>query len=131
MPNELSLRGHTDSIPYGPNATYTNWELSSDRANATRRVLLETGMPKKRINNVMGKSDTEHLFPKEPNSPQNRRITIILLREELTNPEAFKKKAKALGATLRPRESSNDKLDLPPLPKIGTFKKTPGVIEFP
>ena len=54
LPNELSVRGHTDSVPYGTGAKYTNWELSADRANASRRELLKGGLPETRINNVLG-----------------------------------------------------------------------------
>ncbi len=96
MPNEISIRGHTDSIPYGSGATYTNWELSTDRANASRRVLQDSGISSDRLNNVVGKADTEHLLPKDPTNARNRRISILLLREELTNPEEYKKRAEEL-----------------------------------
>lgn len=84
--NELSIRGHTDSVPYGQDANYTNWELSTDRANASRRVMLDNGMPAGRLNNVVGKADTEQLLPDDPTNPRNRRISVILLKEELTDP---------------------------------------------
>lgn len=87
LPNQLSVRGHTDSTPYGGNATYTNWELSSDRANASRRVLLAGDMggrlPPDRIENVQGKADREPLDAKNPTAPTNRRISIILLKRSL------------------------------------------------
>ena len=63
LPNEISVRGHTDSVPYGVNNNYSNWELSADRANASRRELLKGGMPAPRLNNVVGKADTDHFFP--------------------------------------------------------------------
>jgi chemotaxis protein MotB len=81
MPQKLSIRGHTDAVPYGDSATYDNWNLSADRANASRQALVKSGVPGDRVSNVAGKADTEHLFPADPNSPQNRRISIILLRE--------------------------------------------------
>jgi len=80
MPQKISVRGHTDSLKYGDNASYDNWNLSADRANSSRQALVKSGMPPERISNVAGKADTEHLFPEDPNSPQNRRISIILLR---------------------------------------------------
>ncbi|MCF8496045.1 MAG: flagellar motor protein MotB [Alphaproteobacteria bacterium] len=128
MPNEISIRGHTDSSPYGANAKYTNWELSSDRANASRRVLLESGYPTKRINNVVGKADTEHLVKNDPSSPRNRRISIILLREELTNPD-FGKKDTAAGSAGDDTGSSES--SSAPQVRIGTFRKTPGQVQFP
>lgn len=81
LPQKISIRGHTDSLPYGDAATYDNWNLSADRANASRQALVKSGLPMSRIHNVAGKADTEHLFPEDPNSPQNRRISIILMRE--------------------------------------------------
>lgn len=81
LPQKISLRGHTDAVPYGASATYDNWNLSSDRANAARQALIKAGLPPSRIYNVAGKADTENLFPKDPTNPQNRRISIILMRE--------------------------------------------------
>lgn len=84
MPNQVSVRGHTDGVQYGKGADYTNWELSAERANASRRVLLESGIEEKRVSNVVGKADTEHLNPQDPLDPQNRRISVVLLRDSLT-----------------------------------------------
>lgn len=141
LPNELSVRGHTDSVPYGAGATYTNWELSADRANSTRRVLIDSGIPAERVNNVVGKADTEHLLPEDPNNAQNRRISIIMLKEELTNPN-FDKKASALAeeeglyediqaGSDEGAESGGDGSTAPSAPPIGTFRRTPGSVEFP
>lgn len=151
LSNQISVRGHTDSIPYGQAADYTNWELSTDRANSSRRVLLESDLPPERFNNVIGKADTEPLLPDDPTNAQNRRISIILLKEELTNPEGFEEKAKAaipaetapsgpeptsLPSTEDPdgesgASSGGTSPSIPAPPRIGTFKKTPGAVEFP
>ncbi len=80
FPNPISISGHTDSAPLPPGATYTNWELSGERANAARRTMMESGLPENRLSNIIGRADTEHLFPKKPNSPRNRRISILLVR---------------------------------------------------
>ncbi len=127
LENEISVRGHTDSAPYGPGADYTNWELSSDRANASRRVILEADMPTERLNNVMGKADTELLIADDPRDARNRRITLILLKEELTNPEAYE------DLVDDDEEAGDDEYDVEDTPKIpiGTFRKTPGKVEFP
>jgi chemotaxis protein MotB len=90
MPQKLSIRGHTDSVPYGDTAKYDNWNLSADRANASRQALVKAGLAPARISNVAGKADTEHLFPKDPTSPQNRRISIILLRDHPADPSDIK-----------------------------------------
>lgn len=141
LPNELSVRGHTDSTPYGPGATYTNWELSSDRANASRRVMLDSNLEAERINNVMGKADTEHLIPEEPQNAQNRRISIILLKEELTNPDLYKSQDAEANDNdnfqdIDPSEDNTtqedvESLQTPRQVPIGTFKRTPGQVEFP
>lgn len=83
MPNEISVRGHTDGVPYSKGGGYGNWELSADRANSSRRVLVAAGFPDKMVNNVLGKADKDHMMPDKPNDERNRRISIILLREEL------------------------------------------------
>ena len=81
LPNKISVSGHTDATPYASADGYSNWELSSDRANAARRLLLESGLAAQRIALVQGKSDTEPLLPDNPTSPRNRRISIVLLRQ--------------------------------------------------
>lgn len=81
LPNRIAVTGHTDSTPYSRSSTYTNWELSTDRALASRRALLESGLLDDRIERVIGKADKEHIIPDEPNSPRNRRLSIVLLRE--------------------------------------------------
>jgi chemotaxis protein MotB len=81
LPNRIALTGHTDSTPYSRSSNYTNWELSTDRALASRRALVESGFLEDRIERVIGKADKEHLVPEEPNSPRNRRLSIVLVRE--------------------------------------------------
>lgn len=133
LPNELSVRGHTDSVKYAPDATYTNWELSADRANASRRVILGSGLPAERLNNVMGKADTEPLIADNPKDSRNRRITIILLKEELTNPLPEEEEpTEEKQGTAEPLSEDTEELPFapPPVP-VGTFRKTPGEVEFP
>lgn len=81
VPNKIEISGHTDSSQFNAKAAYTNWELSSDRANASRRLLVGDGIADNRIVNVVGKADREPLFPDDPASPRNRRISIVLLNE--------------------------------------------------
>lgn len=89
MPNRISITGHTDSIPFTSKANYSNWELSSDRANSSRRVLNNSGVSSNRIAEVLGKAATEPLIPDRPTRAENRRITILLLRESPTLPASF------------------------------------------
>jgi chemotaxis protein MotB len=80
LPNRISISGHTDPSG-GGRGDYGNWELSSDRANAARRVLLAEGVDQDRVFQVTGKAATDPLFPDDPDLPANRRIAIVLLRE--------------------------------------------------
>jgi chemotaxis protein MotB len=77
VPNEIEIHGHTDAKPYStrPNG-YSNWELSTDRANAARRMLQTFGIDPSRIKSVVGKSSTELKVPEDPYAPANRRISI-------------------------------------------------------
>jgi len=81
LDNPIAIKGHTDSTPYGGDGSYTNWELSTDRANSSRRALIGAGLPGSRIVSVVGRADQEHFVPEEPTSPRNRRISIVLLRQ--------------------------------------------------
>lgn len=80
LPNRIAISGHTDSRP-NTSSDYTNWELSSDRANASRRILFENGVQADRIAQVSGKAGSEPLYADDPDLPGNRRISIVLLRE--------------------------------------------------
>jgi len=76
--NDIAVVGHTDAIPFGGDG-YSNWELSADRANSARRLLIRSGLPEDRVVRVTGKAAVEPLVP-DPNAPQNRRIAVTLLR---------------------------------------------------
>ncbi len=89
MPNRISITGHTDATPFSSRKNYSNWELSADRANSTRRVLRDSSVSANRIAEVQGKAATEPLLPDSPMRPENRRITILLLRESPTLPANF------------------------------------------
>jgi chemotaxis protein MotB len=81
LPNKISVTGHTDATPFARQGSYSNWELSADRANASRRELMGNALPAERIAKVVGMADREPLLAQEPLSPRNRRISIVLLRE--------------------------------------------------
>ncbi len=83
MNNYISITGHTSAIPVQRGGNYGNWELSADRANATRRVLVRSGVPVEQIAQVVGKSDNDPLDIKNPDSPVNSRISIVLLRRSI------------------------------------------------
>jgi chemotaxis protein MotB len=82
LPNHVALEGHTDSVPYGRTDYYTNWELSADRANAARRVLERTGVRAEQVEGVRGYAATKPRLPDAPADARNRRISIIVRRED-------------------------------------------------
>lgn len=81
LPNKIAIAGHTDGNQYTANSLFSNWELSSERANASRRILSQNGVEEERFQSVEGKADRELFDPTNPQNPQNRRITVTLLRE--------------------------------------------------
>jgi chemotaxis protein MotB len=78
LPNKISIEGHTDSNPYAPSASYGNWELSSDRANAARRLMQENGVRADQVTQVRGFADQRLRKPEAPLDPSNRRISLIV-----------------------------------------------------
>ncbi len=81
IPNQLVISGHTDAHPFTNARKYSNWELSADRANATRRALEDAQIEAKRFESVMGKEATDPFVKDDPFAAANRRISITLLRQ--------------------------------------------------
>ncbi len=81
LPNDVAVVGHTDATPYRTDDGYTNWELSTDRANASRRALVAAGLPASRIVRIVGRADHDPLIKNDAFAAQNRHISILLLRE--------------------------------------------------
>lgn len=79
IPNGIMITGHTDALPYRTADGYSNWELSSDRANAARRALVESGMESTRILRVEGHGDRSPLIEEDAFDARNRRISILVL----------------------------------------------------
>ena len=78
LPNTVTIEGHTDAKPYSGSGTYSNWELSADRANAARRVMQENGLGAKQVTQVRGYADQRLRKPQDPEDPSNRRISLIV-----------------------------------------------------
>jgi chemotaxis protein MotB len=81
VPNKIGLSGHTDATPYMSDAGYSNWELSADRANASRRELVVGGMKDDKVLRVVGLASAAPLNREDPFEPVNRRISIIVLNK--------------------------------------------------
>jgi chemotaxis protein MotB len=83
VPNRIGISGHTDTHPFaGGVKGYSNWELSSDRANAARREIIFTGLAESRVLRVVGLSSAVPLDARDPENPVNRRISIVVMNKK-------------------------------------------------
>ena len=124
LPNQISIRGHTDGVAYKGANGYTNWELSSDRANASRIALTTGGVPENHVANVVGKADTDNFIKDDPKDARNRRISIILLHDQET------KDAGANSSSGQGGAGGTDESALEVAPDPG-YKPTQGNVSFP
>jgi len=85
MRESIAIAGHTDATPYRGEGR-SNWELSTERANATRRLLMEAGLQESRFRSVTGNADRDPLLPGDPLAAANRRIAIVVLRNKQATP---------------------------------------------
>ena len=129
--NRIMLAGHTDASPYGSgDRGYSNWELSADRANASRRELVAGGMPDNKLMRVQGLAASNPLLPEKPLDPTNRRISLIVMTREAEErmnqtfdrppPAAPAAQAQPAGAAGAPPRSDGAQpaVSLPPLPAL-------------
>lgn len=86
LPNPVDISGHTDATPFRGNADRSNWDLSAERAGATRRLLVEAGVAEERIRAVTGRADRELLRPERPEDAANRRASILVALPETPRP---------------------------------------------
>jgi chemotaxis protein MotB len=111
VPNRISLSGHTDAVPYaGGDAGYSNWELSADRANASRRELVAGGLEDGKVLRVVGLGSAIPFDKDDPNAPVNRRISIIVMNKKAE--EAITKESRQIEATTA--QEVAEKLDVKP-----------------
>lgn len=78
LPNPISIEGHTDSVPFSDSRTYGNWELSTDRANAARRLMEQSGLRQGQVTQVRGYADRKLRKPENPQDASNRRISVLI-----------------------------------------------------
>lgn len=110
LPNKLSIEGHTDSRPYAPSASYGNWELSSDRANAARRIMQENGIHADQVSQVRGFADQRLRKPDTPLDPANRRISVIV-QYVFKNEERVDANSESASAAPSPEKASSENKD--------------------
>jgi chemotaxis protein MotB len=113
LPNKLSIEGHTDSQPYSGKANYGNWELSTDRANAARRLMQANGIRPDQVTQVRGFADQRLRKPDAPLDPANRRISLIVQyilknndEDEKSGSEGGEKAAKSEGSDTKEKPST-------------------------
>jgi chemotaxis protein MotB len=78
LPNKISIEGHTDSKPYSGTRSYDNWDLSTERANEARRLMMDEGIRPDQVSQVRGFADQKLRLPDQPEDPSNRRISLIV-----------------------------------------------------
>ena len=126
VPNRLTVEGHTDAQPFSAgDKGYSNWELSADRANASRRELVAGGLSEARMLRVQGLAASKLLDPKDPNGALNRRISIIVMNRDAEDavlknlpdePEGDAAGADAAGAGTESARSGKMPQTQPPAP---------------
>ena len=103
QPNKITLSGHTDSTVYSQgDKSYSNWELSADRANASRRELIAGGMLDGKVLRVMGVASSMHLNQEDPFAAMNRRISIVVLNHQTQTQIENANAAPVGNATIKP-----------------------------
>lgn len=105
IPNKIYVEGHTDAKPYSQNSSYTNWELSADRANATRRLIQQNGVNSDQVTQVRGFADQSLRKPDVPLDPSNRRVSMIVQYLTKKPVEDSEPAAKEGGSEAKPAES--------------------------
>jgi chemotaxis protein MotB len=117
VPNRLTLEGHTDAQAFaGGDRGYSNWELSSDRANSSRRELVAGGLPDEHVLRVQGLASSQLFEPADPASPANRRISIIVM-----NREAEERVLRPAAPEAPEKTEPAEKLATPVVEPISTF----------
>lgn len=98
LPNLVAVEGHTDSRPYLTSGVFSNWELSTDRANAARREMQQNGLRAAQVEAVRGLADTKLRFPQDSLDARNRRISILVRHLDA------RRAVRELSATVEPRD---------------------------
>jgi chemotaxis protein MotB len=103
LPNDVMVEGHTDSRQYSRDRrVYSNWELSADRANSARRLLEGSGLRPRQVVRVVGHADHDLLHPENALDPQNRRVSVLVLRRPLASRSATAEAAPGAAAPRAP-----------------------------
>ncbi len=111
LPNGLLIEGHTDATPYSSDITYSNWELSADRANSARRLLQQDGVRTDQVTQVRGYADQMLRVKGNPYDPSNRRISILVKNENGTPAKLAETKGVEVQGVIAPPGGSSNKAE--------------------
>jgi chemotaxis protein MotB len=110
LPNPVSIEGHTDSVPFASSDLYSNWELSTDRANIARRLMESNGLRPNQVVQVRGYADRNLRTPDKPADASNRRVTVVIEYMSKSTSKSMLSdgtlSAKAAPATVRPASNT-------------------------
>jgi chemotaxis protein MotB len=131
--NKISIEGHTDALSFAPTKKMTNWELSTDRANAARRALEGEGIYPERLAMVVGHAATRPVIKEDPNDARNRRICLVILGSDNATAEEASEPAETTVPTTIPEgvpdsfpEDINKHIIAPlPIPPVNIFEISP------
>jgi hypothetical protein len=129
LTEDISISGYTDAAPY-PGPERTNWELSTERANATRHLLTDDGLAESRIKSVTGHADRDPLLPEQPLAAANRRIAIMVLRRALP-PRPAPTPATTMPSAPAPATAPAPAAAMPATPAATGAKPPPPVLPAP
>ena len=121
LPNKISIEGHTDSKPYATSGNYSNWELSTDRANAARRLMQANGVGEDQVTQVRGFADQRLRKLDNPLDPSNRRVSLIV--QYTPKPDADDAKPSVAGEESKSEEGASAKPSAGSDEKKGEEKK--------
>lgn len=88
LPNAISIAGHTESTPFRGGGERSNWDLSTERANVSRSLLIDAGVADNRIRNLAGHTERDLLIPERPTAAANQRVSITLIRQTPETPRS-------------------------------------------
>ena len=125
LDNKVDISGHTDASALTSlrGVPYDNWDLSADRANAARRVMQEAGLDTERLSRVVGKASSDPLLPDMPLAPANRRISMVLLRDEEKRPQP------GVASASNPQANDPNYRRIVPVPEAITPLPSTGVVD--
>ncbi len=125
LPYKIAIVGHTDAYPFVSRRNYTNWHLSSDRANAVSLAMLQAGLSSDRIHSITGRADTALKNQDDPFAAENRRVSIIVLRKEKVEDKSEKETAQDTSIAGAPNVTDADAMEMETDADMGDANNTP------